>query len=55
MPKRVQVYLDDQTYAFLKERSDRERRKPGNLASLWVVERIEEEKKQAEVNPEVVK
>lgn len=52
MQKRVQVYLDEETYNFLKEKSDRERRKPGNLASLWVVERIEAEKKQLNAQPE---
>ncbi len=52
MNKRVQLYLDEETYAFLEEKSKRERRKPGNLASLWVVERIEAEKKQAEIQPE---
>ena len=52
MQKRVQVHLDEETYAFLEEKSKRERRKPGNLASLWVVERIEAEKKQLESQPE---
>jgi hypothetical protein len=48
MAKRVQVYLDDENYEYLKARSDRERRKPGNLASLWVTERIQIEKQQTE-------
>jgi hypothetical protein len=45
MSTRVQVYLDDENYTYLKEKCDRERRKPGNLASLWITERIEAEKK----------
>lgn len=52
MDKRVQVHLDEETYKYLEEKSKQERRKPGNLASLWVVERIEAEKKQAESQPE---
>ncbi len=52
MQKRVQVHLDEETYNYLKEKSERERRKPGNLASLWVVERIEAEKKQDKTQPE---
>lgn len=52
MSKKVQLYLDEETYAYLEQRSQRERRKPGNLAALWVVERIEAEKKQAELEPE---
>lgn len=44
MNKKVQIYLDEETYSFLKDRSDKERRKPGNLAGLWLIERIEKEK-----------
>lgn len=44
MTKKVQIYLDEETYSFLKDRSDKERRKPGNLAGLWLIERIEKEK-----------
>lgn len=44
MTKKVQIYLDEETYSFLKDRSDKERRKPGNLAGLWLIERIEKER-----------
>lgn len=48
MTKRVQIYIDEETYQYLEERSQKERRKPGNLAALWVVERIEAEKAKEE-------
>lgn len=44
MTKKVQLYLDEEMYSFLEEKSKKERRKPGNLAALWVTERIEKEK-----------
>lgn len=47
MTKRVQVYLDEENFQYLEDRSQKERRKPGNLAALWITERIEAEKAKA--------
>jgi hypothetical protein len=43
MSKRVQVYLDEESFKFLENRSKQRLRKPGNLAALWLIERIQAE------------